>query len=114
MWEGIGEFAHDEKFIRYKIATECGQSGGPIICKKTQLVVGIHLGSNGQSNKALKLSNYIRNSINKWITEKFKEEVGSLDLKKKNIKNIDLKVLIENNWDTKIRLLNLETNHITH
>ena len=74
MWSAHEPYKNNtEYFLKYKMATEVGQSGSPIIKKKENkmFIIGVHIGSNAKCtrNIAVKLTTQKRKIINEWVAE---------------------------------------------
>lgn len=75
LWGCQSDIQHiDENFIDYKVDTEPGKSGAPLItyCRQGIFkIIGIHLGysKSGNVNFALRISDSILSNIACWLTE---------------------------------------------
>ena len=83
MWSASGVInSINEAFLKYKIPTEEGQSGSPILKKegKNIFIIGVHIGSNAKCtrNMAVRLTTEKRKIINGWVGE----ITGELNLRK--------------------------------
>ena len=75
MWKDFGPIKKiSNKFLRYGLSTEKGQSGSPIIKRKDdkEYIVGIHIGKmtiKPNLNIAVRLTPDKRRRINEWFGE---------------------------------------------
>ena len=72
MWHAFGAYTHvTDKFIKYQIPTEFGQSGSPIIKREggKEFIMGVHIGGLAKQNMAVRLTPQKRKIINEWVGE---------------------------------------------
>ena len=101
-----------EDFITYRIPTEEGQSGSPIIkvMNGEKYVIGIHIGTDPylKKNMAIRLTDERRKMINSWVGEstgrlnlcKFRVNVGW-----QKIGDWGMKFLAEEKWSVRLTSL---------
>ena len=69
MWQARGACKKvTETYLKYRIPTESGQSGSPVIREEGDKfwVVGVHIGAVSQNNIAVRLNSEKRKIINTW------------------------------------------------
>ena len=72
MWSSVGPYKKaTENFLFYKLSTETGQSGSPIIKEEggKMFIIGVHIGGFKKKNFAIKLTTQKRKIINEWVAE---------------------------------------------
>ena len=110
MWFASGSCKNiTATFLKYRIPTELGQSGSPIIKRegKKQFVIGIHIGSNPKCtrNIGVRLTSEKRKMINEWVGE----VTGKLNLAKQFLRDERIRYLVEEKWLNKLTSLDLCT-----
>ena len=111
MWSSIGPIKKaNENFLFYKLSTEIGQSGSPIIKEKDgkKLIIGVHIGGNKKTNTAIKLTTQKRKIINEWVAGITGElNLGKFLFGNPKLGDEEIKYLAEEKWSAKLTSLNL-------
>ena len=71
MWKESGKYEASQNFLNYRISTEGGNSGSPLLKIKNGnfYTIGVHVRAEKKENVAIRLTSSRRNEINEWVGE---------------------------------------------